>query len=113
VPGGVHVRLEVRNRCSGFNGYRAARVKSLFNAESGANFSLDADLPIEDLDWKLGVIVGPSGSGKTSLGRQVFGEDAMHDPPRPSVATDDARLTLLRSHGRTRARVSDLGTPGR
>jgi len=38
------VRLEVRNRCSDFNGYRAARVKSLFNAESGANFSLDADL---------------------------------------------------------------------
>ena len=78
------MKLEVRNRCSDFNGYRAARVKSLFNAESGANFSLDADLPIEDLDWKLGVIVGPSGSGKTSLGRQVFGEDAMYDPPWPA-----------------------------
>lgn len=78
------MRLAVRNRCSDFDGYRAARVKSLFNAESGANFSLDADLPIEDLDWKLGVIVGPSGSGKTSLGRQVFGEDAMYDPPWPA-----------------------------
>ena len=44
VPGGVHVRLQVRNRCSDFNGYRAARVNGLFNAESGANFSLDADL---------------------------------------------------------------------
>ena len=40
--------VQVRNRCSDFDSYRAARVKSLFNAESGANFSLDAELPIEE-----------------------------------------------------------------
>lgn len=28
------MKIEVRNRCSDFNSYRAARVKSLFNAES-------------------------------------------------------------------------------
>jgi hypothetical protein len=42
------VLIEVRNRCSGFDSYRAARVKSLFNAESGCNFDLDAELAIED-----------------------------------------------------------------
>ena len=66
------VSIHVRNRCSDFNSYRAARVKSLFNVETGANFSIDADLPIEDADWKIGVIVGPSGSGKTSIGKQVW-----------------------------------------
>lgn len=74
------MKIEVRNVCSDFNSYRAARVKSLFNAESGCNFSLDADLPIDDADWKIGLIVGPSGSGKTSMGRLVLGEDAFYTP---------------------------------
>lgn len=78
--GGDLVKLEVRNSCKDFNSYRAARVKSLFNAESGAEFNLDAELDIDDRDWKLGVIVGPSGSGKSSLGRKIFGPDAFYSP---------------------------------
>lgn len=77
------MRIEVRNRCSDFTSYRAARVKSLFNAESGCNFDLAADLPIDDAEWKIGVVVGPSGSGKTSIGRQLFGGGALYDPTWP------------------------------
>lgn len=66
------MKIEIRNNCTDFDSYRAARVKSLFNVESGANFSLDADLPIDDNDWKIGVVVGPSGSGKTSIGRAIW-----------------------------------------
>ncbi|MEO9475874.1 MAG: hypothetical protein ABJG41_10075 [Cyclobacteriaceae bacterium] len=55
----------------GFDSYRANRVKSLFNAER-SNFSLEADLPVEGLDWKVGLIVGSSGSGKTSIGKSLF-----------------------------------------
>jgi len=65
------MKLTIRHRCANPRTYRAARVKSLFNAESGAQFNLDADLPIDDHDWRIGVIVGPSGSGKTSLGRAI------------------------------------------
>jgi len=65
--------VEVRNKTKDFNGYRASRVKSLFNAERGDSFSLDANLPVEDMDWQIGLIVGPSGTGKTSIGRQLFG----------------------------------------
>ena len=72
------MRVEVHNRCSDFTSYRAARVKSLFNADSGCNFDLVADLPIDDADWRVGLVVGPSGSGKTSLGRQLFGEAAFY-----------------------------------
>lgn len=65
-------KIEIHNRVNDFNSYRAARVKSLFNAESGCNF----DLTIEGVDlsgdWNIGVVVGPSGSGKTSIGKQIF-----------------------------------------
>ena len=40
------MQIQIRNRCSDFNSYRAARVKSLFNAESGCNFDLDADMDL-------------------------------------------------------------------
>lgn len=73
------MKIVVNNNCADFDSYRAARVKSLFNAESGANFSLTADLPVDDNKWSIGLIVGPSGSGKTSMGRQFWGADAMAD----------------------------------
>lgn len=73
------MKIEVHNRCSDYKSFRAASVKSLFNAESGCNFDLVADLPIDDGDWKVGLIVGPSGSGKTSMGKKIFGEGALYN----------------------------------
>lgn len=80
------MKISVDHRCTDFDSYRAARVKSLFNCESGANFRLDADLPIDDGDWRIGVVVGPSGSGKTSIGNQVFGPRALWRPRWPKDA---------------------------
>jgi ABC-type Mn2+/Zn2+ transport system ATPase subunit len=70
--------IEIKHRCSDFDSYRAARVKSLFNAENGCNWQHTAELPFENIDWKIGLIVGPSGSGKTSIGSKIF-ENGMHD----------------------------------
>lgn len=71
--------IEIHHRTSDFDSYRAARVKSLFNAESGCNF----DLIIEDVDltgdWNIGVVVGASGSGKTSIGKQLFEDSKIID----------------------------------
>lgn len=74
------MRIEVHNKCSDFDSYRAARVKSLFNVESGCDFDLVADLPVDGNNWKVGLIVGPSGSGKTSIGRKFFGENKIYEP---------------------------------
>ena len=71
-------RIEVHNHVSDFNSYRAARVKSLFNAENGCNFDLEIDADLSG-DWSIGVVVGPSGSGKTSIGRTIFGTDKIYD----------------------------------
>ncbi len=70
--------IDIQHRCSDFNSYRAARVKSLFNVESGCNWQHTANLPFEDRDWKIGLIVGPSGSGKTSIGDKIFNKP-IHD----------------------------------
>lgn len=69
--------VNVEQSCPDYAGYRAARVKSLFNVEDATTFRHTANLPIDDGGWRIGVIVGPSGSGKTSIGRRIFGADAM------------------------------------
>lgn len=78
------MKLTVKHSCARFKGYRAARVRSLFNVDDGSRFELEAELPVEEPGWKIGVIVGPSGSGKTSLGRAIWGPQAMWKPAWPS-----------------------------
>lgn len=73
------MKIEVHNRVSDFNSYRSARVKSLFNAESGCNFDLEIDNVDLSGDWNIGVVVGPSGSGKTSIGKMIFGDNKIYD----------------------------------
>ena len=67
--------VEVKHSTAEFDSYRANRVKSLFNAETGSHWEHTAELPIVDMNWQIGLIVGPSGSGKTSIGRRFFGAD--------------------------------------
>jgi len=72
-------KIEIHHRVSDFDTYRAARVKSLFNAESGCNFDLEIEGVDLTGDWNIGAVVGPSGSGKTSIGRQIFETDKIID----------------------------------
>lgn len=71
------MEIKVKHTCENFTGFRSEKVKSLFNAESGHTWEHVANLPIEDDDWKIGLIVGPSGSGKTSIGRQIWLESGI------------------------------------
>jgi ABC-type dipeptide/oligopeptide/nickel transport system ATPase subunit len=71
------MKIEVNHSCKEFESYRAQRVKSLFNAESGANWQQEFNIEIDEIDWGIGLIVGASGSGKTSIGKQFFGTDKL------------------------------------
>lgn len=71
-------KIRIHNRVDDFNSYRAARVKSLFNAENGCNFDLEVDMDLSG-EWNIGVVVGPSGSGKSSIGKVIFGDNLIHD----------------------------------
>lgn len=64
------MNIRIHHSCTDFDSYRAARVKSLFNVDSGANFDLEVALPLHECAWKIGVVVGSSGSGKTSIGKK-------------------------------------------
>lgn len=42
-----------------------------------------ADIPIEEQDWSIGLIVGPSGSGKTTILKEWFGNNFACQPRWP------------------------------
>jgi ABC-type glutathione transport system ATPase component len=73
------MRIEINHSCENYQSFRAEKVKSLFNPESGHRWSHTADIPVEGNDWQIGLIVGPSGSGKSSIGKQVWGADRLYD----------------------------------
>ena len=75
--------ITVQHRCPESNSYRAERVKSLFNVETGAEFFCQAELPTDEPNWSIGVIYGASGTGKTSIGRAI---GPLYQPSWPSDA---------------------------
>lgn len=72
---------------------RAAQVSSMFDvpASEKARLEWHGQMPIEERDWHVGLIVGPSGSGKTTIMREVFGEPAVFKWGAASVIDDFAR----------------------
>lgn len=70
----------IQRRSPVFRSYRAARVRSLFNVtdEQGSQFTVNAQLPIDEFDWQVGLVVGPSGSGKSTLAQRLFGARGLH-----------------------------------
>jgi ABC-type ATPase involved in cell division len=56
---------------------RVAQVESMFDVPPSkqATRRWDVEIPLEDEDWNIGLIVGPSGSGKTTIAREVFGAE--------------------------------------
>ncbi len=65
--------VEIDQSVPAYKSYAAERTRGLYNvdAEDGMRFRLEAEVPIEESDWRIGVIVGPSGSGKSSIGRAL------------------------------------------
>jgi GNAT superfamily N-acetyltransferase len=84
MQSGGCMKIQVHHRCTDFSSYRSARVKSLFNVESGANVTIDADLPIDGKDWGIGVIVGASGTGKTTIGNNLWPKVKPYSPRCPA-----------------------------
>jgi GNAT superfamily N-acetyltransferase len=74
--------------------FRVAKVETSFDvpAAEKSTVHLAGDIPIEDLDYSIGVVVGSSGSGKSSLCRHLwpdnFVEANTFDWSAPSVLDD-------------------------
>lgn len=55
---------------------RIKQLRSAFEVPVSKKLSFvhEAELDIDDNDWKIGLIVGPSGAGKSLIARQLFGD---------------------------------------
>lgn len=53
---------------------RVMQLEGLFDLPPAKRSELtwSAELPLEERDWRIGLIVGPSGCGKTTLARELF-----------------------------------------
>jgi ABC-type polar amino acid transport system ATPase subunit len=76
--------------------FRTSKVVGMFDVpiEGKLTKRWSVDLPIENMDWGVGLIVGASGSGKTTIAKRAF-EDAMffegHQWGRNSLLDDFAK----------------------
>ncbi len=58
---------------------RVMQLEAVFDVPPAerSEVALSLDVPIEERQWAIGLVVGPSGCGKTTLARQLFGEAAL------------------------------------
>lgn len=74
--------IEVDQTVPAYDSYAAERTRGLYNVEmeDAQRFQLQAEIPIEEEGWQIGVVVGPSGSGKSSILRELA-EDGWREWP--------------------------------
>ena len=60
--------------------FRVEQVRGMFDVpqRDKIRHEWDVRLPLEGVEWQLGLIVGPSGSGKTTIGRRLFPDALLH-----------------------------------
>lgn len=53
--------------------FRTNKVKGMFDCDiSAVSKEYVVDIPVEDKEWNVGLIVGSSGSGKTTIAKKLF-----------------------------------------
>jgi len=60
--------------------FRVEQLLGMFDVPRTDSIDVEwnVDLPIEEQDWSIGLIVGPSGSGKTTIANEIFAEAHIH-----------------------------------
>jgi energy-coupling factor transporter ATP-binding protein EcfA2 len=69
------------------NTARARQLEAMFDVPRAqtSTLSWSGDVPLDERDWSVGLIVGPSGSGKSTVSRSLFGEPQHNDWTQGSV----------------------------
>lgn len=60
--------------------FRTEKIVGMFDVPASKKLRKEwqINMPIEDKDWQIGLIVGASGAGKTTIAKRVFGDDVYH-----------------------------------
>lgn len=55
---------------------RVKQLSAMFDIpfQETSKLKWDGDVPFEEKEWNVGLIVGPSGSGKTTIAKKLFGD---------------------------------------
>lgn len=62
------------------NSFRNEKVKGMFDVDKNEIIKeFNINIPIEDMNWNIGVIVGSSGTGKTTIAKEVFKDYLLFD----------------------------------
>jgi ABC-type lipoprotein export system ATPase subunit len=77
---------------------RVMQMEGMFDVPPSerSDFSIAADLPLDDQPWQIGLIVGPSGSGKSTVLSENFGIPQRNEWPATKSVADGfpARMAL-------------------
>src|SRR5438105_2131764 len=73
---------------------RVQQVRGIFDlpAEAASSLEWDAELPLAERPWNLGLIVGPSGCGKSTIARHLFAEALARQAPLAEWPADRSIL---------------------
>lgn len=74
------MKVDVVRQCDVVSTPRVVQVSGMFDVPptEKSRVEIKGDLPIEERDWNIGLIVGPSGAGKTSVARELFPDAMVH-----------------------------------
>lgn len=55
---------------------RCQQLEAMFDVppQEKAELKWEGEIPLEDHEWSIGLIVGPSGCGKSTIGKELFGD---------------------------------------
>ena len=61
--------------------FRTEKVVGMFDVPATDKLKKEwqINMPIEEKDWQIGLIVGASGAGKTTIAKEVFGSEVYHE----------------------------------
>lgn len=89
------VDITVRTKVS--RSPRARQMEGMFDVPGAPHQELtwQFDVPLEQRDWSVGLIVGPSGAGKSTVARHLFGDEKIPSWSAASVVDDfDRELSM-------------------
>lgn len=83
------VKLTVLRSSPIARSHRVAQIEGLFDVPPSqrSTETWSVNLPHEERDWNIGLIVGPSGSGKSTIAREVFPDAVTPDFEWPATGT--------------------------
>jgi ABC-type lipoprotein export system ATPase subunit len=96
------VKIEIHQQSEIERTLRVEMLETMFEVPSTTKLEVNliGELPLEEKNWNIGLIVGPSGSGKTLILNKVFGEPTHLEWRAKSVIDDFASELSMESISR-------------